>query len=624
MTRRDESQDRATVRQIVQDPVEDIDRALHWWQVMRDAGKEPAQDAGVALIQALGRRGNLAAAESVLSDLSFYMPWQSNAPLVHAALRGCAEAADVQGLTRWLQLMSEHGRDPDGFSYLAILEGFAKVHRSDLAQSWWDSMIGRGIEPQGGHYDAMMNAQKPDGFRPAQSWFLRMADAGVVPQVRSYSAVIERAPSESVALSWFNKMVRHGYVPDMEACKSMLLAISRCATESRAVEWLRTMELDFNCQPDLACYNIVLNAGARAQGSRFEPEVLLREMSQRRIRPDAFTFNTLLSSAARTGNDEGVKKWLLRMGEEGISPNLVAFNAIIDSFARRGLMSDAERWLKELKDAGLQPNVRSYTPFSAALAQRGDVVATARWLRTMIEDSVSPNAVSHATLVDAHVSQGNATEASATLDRLLEAGADADARTISAVLRCCTRAGEHEKALRWFEFLRASGGHISGADLSAAVQSAAARGEPQEAASWMQEAQAKGLSVKVRAFAAVAKAYAAKGRLILAARTLTQMRQAGHRVTASTWATLLAALAAGPKRPGEAELLLRQMAGIDVAIPGRFAFDCLRRALGARRLRLLRQALFVGVGPSPAVEEDMGDACWDSLQKLWQGHLDGG
>eukprot|EP00439_Symbiodinium_sp_Y106_P052043 s1208_g6.t4 len=184
--------------------------------------------------------------------------------------------------------------------------------------------------------------------------------------------------------------------------------------------------------------------------------------------------------------------------------------------------------------------------------------------------------------------------------------------------------GEHEKALHWFELLQASGGHISGADLSAAVQSAAASGEPQEAASWMQEAQAKGLSVKVRAFAAVAKAYAAKGRLILAARTLTQMRQAGHRVTASTWATLLAALATGPKRPGEAELLLRQMAGIDVDIPGRFAFGCLQRALGARRLRLLRQALFVGVGPSPAVEEDMGNACWDSLQKLWQGHLDGG
>ncbi|OLP98879.1 hypothetical protein AK812_SmicGene18623 [Symbiodinium microadriaticum] len=49
----------------------------------------------------------------------------------------------------WLQLMSDHGREPDGSSYLAILEGFAKVHRSDLAQNWWDLMIERGVEPQG-------------------------------------------------------------------------------------------------------------------------------------------------------------------------------------------------------------------------------------------------------------------------------------------------------------------------------------------------------------------------------------------------------------------------------------------------------------------------------------------
>ncbi|CAE7531665.1 KARS, partial [Symbiodinium pilosum] len=129
----------------------------------------------------------------------------------------------------------------------------------------------------------------------------------------------------------------------------------------------------------------------------------------------------------------------------------------------------------------------------------------------------------------------------------------------------------------------------------------------------------------VRAFVAVAKAYAAKGRLVLAASTLTQMRGAGHRVTAATFATLLAPLAIGPKRPGEAELLLRQMASLDVDIPGRFAVGCLQRAMGIRRLRFLRQNLFVGIGPAPtAAPEDAGNNCWDELQLMWQRQQDSG
>ncbi|CAE7331738.1 unnamed protein product [Symbiodinium natans] len=375
--------------------VGNIDQALRWLtqsllkthaKVIRNNDKQPAQDASIALIQALGRRGDLSTAESLLDDLSYCMPWPFPA-LVNAALRGCAESADVKGARHWMQLMSDHGSKPDGSSYLAALEGFAKCGRSDLAQSWWDQMKSEGFLPICEHYTAMMKALDREDFRGAESWFVRMEDAGVAPEAMSYAAVIERATSEGVALSWFDKMLTDGWAPDLDACKSMLVAIGRTAP-ARAIEWLRKMEIVFNLFPDLACYNIVLNAAVRSRAD-IHPEKLLMEMHERYLRPDAVSFNTVISSCARTGDDEGMQRWLAQMSEEGLSPDLATFNSVIDSFARRGLFADAEQWLQRLKDAGLRPNVRSYGPLTTALAQRGDTVAAAHWLRNMIEDSAT-------------------------------------------------------------------------------------------------------------------------------------------------------------------------------------------------------------------------------------------
>ncbi|CAJ1350934.1 unnamed protein product [Effrenium voratum] len=387
------------------------------------------------------------------------------------------------------------------------------------------------------------------------------------------------------------------YLATRPGARAYTAIISVCKLPDAAVSWLR--EAQSLGHAGLDTFTAAAAALVRARRHE-EAQQLLEESWRLSMPPTAITYNTLLSSCRKTGDNDSIAFWLSKRKEADLPPDLVTFNNMVDIHARKGQVVEAVKWLERLKEAGFSPNERSYSPVVLAFARKGDTQGAGMWCRRMLQDDVFPNAVAFAALIDAFVVQRDAKGADTLLSRLMKQSPDRlDARSVNDVVRLCSRQGEHQLALKWFERVwRRS--HCTGADASAAVCSYAAVGQAAKAAEVVRIMEEEGLAVKVRAFSNLAKAWAASGRIVLAVSTISKMYKAGHRCAAQTWATVLAAAS----RRGEAELLLFSLAHHGESIPGRPAWEALCSTLGRNRLERRRKKLLLTVGRLPVDIED--------------------
>ncbi|KAJ6752751.1 PENTATRICOPEPTIDE REPEAT-CONTAINING PROTEIN-RELATED [Salix koriyanagi] len=83
-----------------------------------------------------------------------------------------------------------------------------------------------------------------------------------------------------------------------------------------------------------------------------EARKLVGEMTKRGLRPDKFTYTTLLDGSCKEGDLELGLEMKEEMEKEGIQLDNVAFTAIISGLCRDGKIVDAERTLREMLRAG--------------------------------------------------------------------------------------------------------------------------------------------------------------------------------------------------------------------------------------------------------------------------------
>jgi pentatricopeptide repeat protein len=247
--------------------------------------------------------------------------------------------------------------------------------------------------------------------------------------------------------------------------------IKGCA--ERAVKLLREMP-KYGVKPDDFSYNTLLHALSKESDQWVDyAENILQEMKDMKIVINKVTYHGLMNVFGKSRSKDGAKKaeeYLRGMEAEGLSLNEMTYNICIDAYARRGDYKKATSLLDEMislsnhGNVECRPSIHSFAAVVNALAKSGDADAVARAeevVRRVEEvDFVTPNSILYNSLIDCMVKSRH-TDSSLQAEKVLlkmeqmhrsgNRHVQPNSYAYSMVLTCCARSkdpGSAERAER--------------------------------------------------------------------------------------------------------------------------------------------------------------------------------
>jgi pentatricopeptide repeat protein len=210
---------------------------------------------------------------------------------------------------------------------------------------------------------------------------------------------------------------------------------------------------------DVVSYNSVLMALVVAE--RYEEAfALFDRMKRDRIRPDKFTYTTLLKACTKDGD---VSELLYDMQEGGVEPDVVTYNTRIESLCRSRDWTKATKLVTEMESRGVQPNSRTYGLLMNAMlkANRPEACLTLFESACLSHRTtgLTNNVYLYTTAITAAASIGMYERALELLSRMSAKGIRPNVKTLTAVVGACLKGDKPDLAVKVYEKISQPDGH---------------------------------------------------------------------------------------------------------------------------------------------------------------------
>jgi pentatricopeptide repeat protein len=344
-----------------------------------------------------------------------------------------AKAGQIDGAESVLEQMhdlydsGELEEPPSVISYSTVLDACAKSNYRDAgerAEYILRKMLDNGIDPNTISYNSVINAcVKNDDMERAESILSEMHEASlngntdIKPSAHTYTAVLSglsktQSPQAGERgekiLDWMNRLARSGELdraPNVISYNSVLdcwaKSSSRDAPE-KAKQFLQQM-VDGNVKPDTYSFNTVIAALTRA-GRIQEAESMLGSMSQSGVNPDVITYNTVLSAWTKSGSADAQERvdclFSLMKDDERVELDLITYNIILHFYSMGGNPDRCQAILDDMnkESSTVQADTVSFNTVISAWSRSGREDAPGHAesiLSSMLSDSskVLPNTV---------------------------------------------------------------------------------------------------------------------------------------------------------------------------------------------------------------------------------------
>ncbi|XP_066313687.1 pentatricopeptide repeat-containing protein At1g09820-like [Miscanthus floridulus] len=221
---------------------------------------------------------------------------------------------------------------------------------------------------------------------------------------------------------------------------SILRALRVPASSRPLVADMLVLALARASQP-LAAYDAFLLAGAhypRYRPSAFSvlaslvradrvdlAERAFRTALRRRVSPDSFTFNIVISGLCKTGQ-------LLKAGDVakdirgwGLTPSVVTYNTLINGYCKRGRagkMYHVDVLLKEMNQAGISPDLVTVNVLINGYFKESNITAAIKVFEEMRQHGIPANVVTYNSLVSGLCREGKVEDSVKLVEEMEELG----------------------------------------------------------------------------------------------------------------------------------------------------------------------------------------------------------
>ncbi|XP_015887029.3 pentatricopeptide repeat-containing protein At1g06710, mitochondrial [Ziziphus jujuba] len=319
-----------------------IQQARNWFNEMMEKGCSPNVVTYTALIHAYlkARKVNDAnqlfemmldngcipnvVTYTALIDGHFKAGEIEKACLIYTRMKGDVENSDMD---IYFRLGDCNSKEPNVFTYGALVDGLCKAHKVKEARDLLDAMLAGDCVPNHIVYDALI-----DGFCKAG----KLDEAQVV----------------------FTKMSEHGYSPNAYTYSSLIDRLFKDQRLDLVLKVLSKM-LENSCEPNVVIYTEMID-GLCKVGKTDEAYKLMLMMEEKGCYPNVVTYTAMIDGFGKAGKIYKCLELLREMGSKGCAPNFVTYRVLINHCCTAGLLDEARELLDEMKQTYWPKHMASY------------------------------------------------------------------------------------------------------------------------------------------------------------------------------------------------------------------------------------------------------------------------
>ncbi|KAF9426829.1 hypothetical protein BGZ94_005952 [Podila epigama] len=365
--------------------------------------------------------------------------------------------------------------------YTTAIHRFGRQQEFDLMDMTLERMVRQGLEPSIEVYSAIIDAHSKGGnLREAQRRYQDVLAAGLTPTDTIFGPMVEavgKMGDYDMTKQLVDQMNASGVPSNQFTLSALLQTVPN--DPSKSVELFK--ELSKQIQPNAINYNILIRifqANTDLDGA-FR---VFRAMILDRVKPDQYTFSTILSLFAARGDTQGAEDFWSEMVsihkvtpncysyasmmqaycvaedmlsaqtvyremiQAGILPNEVIFGTLLSAYARRGDLTQMLSIYDAMRAEGLKPNSYIYSNLLYGLVKDGDMGAAMRLYQNMEEDGLGRNVMALTIIMKGYADNGNIKEAREIYTRMIDSGLSPNFMTYATLMNAYIKRGERTQA----------------------------------------------------------------------------------------------------------------------------------------------------------------------------------
>ncbi|CAN7114274.1 unnamed protein product [Brassica rapa subsp. narinosa] len=299
----------------------DLDKALVYFDFVKDAGLVPDNVIYTVLIQGYCKKGMISEAMDLRNEI-LRRGCCMDAVAYNTILHGLCKRKMLGDADKLFREMTERGLFPDSYTITILIDGHCKLGNLQNAMELFKKMKQKRIRLDVVTYNTLLDGfGKVGDIDTAKEIWTDMVSREILPTPVSYSIMVNALCSKghlseafrgycwsgnaSDGESFLDKMVSEGFVPDIITYNTLIYGYDREENMSRAFGLVKKMEEEKQggglLVPDVFTYNSILHGFCR-QNQMKETEAVLRKMIERGVNPDKSTYTARINGFVSQDN----------------------------------------------------------------------------------------------------------------------------------------------------------------------------------------------------------------------------------------------------------------------------------------------------------------------------------
>ena len=367
--------------------------------------------------------------------------FKPNAITYISILNACVSA----GALEWVKEVHTHAREAGFESDVrvgnALVHMYAKCGSIDDARLAFDKMEERDVVT----WNVMIGGLAEHGCgHEAYELFLQMKREGLKPDAFTYASILNACASAG-ALEWVKEVHTHareaGFESDVRVGNALVHMYAKCGSIDDARLAFDKME-----ERDVVTWNVMIG-GLAEHGCGHEAYELFLQMKREGLKPDAFTYASILNVCASAGALEWVKEVHTHAREAGFESDVRVGNALVHMYAKCGSIDDARLAFDKMEER----DVVTWTVMIGGLAEHGCGHEAYDLFLQMKREGFKPNAITYISILNACASAGALEWVKEVHTHAREAGFESDVRVGNALVHMYAKCGSIDDARLAFD-----------------------------------------------------------------------------------------------------------------------------------------------------------------------------
>ncbi|KAL2607659.1 hypothetical protein R1flu_026232 [Riccia fluitans] len=255
----------------------------------------------------------------------------------NTAISGYAKVRHGEKALELLKEMQKQGVKPDKFTFVSILNACAAVGDLEQGKLAHEEIINSGVKLNIFVWNALVDMYiKCGSIDDARRVFDRMCQRDIVSWTAMISAYVKTGACD-IALDLFGKMLLLKVEPDRLTFVSVLNACARL----RALKQGRRVHEQMTCSSqrlNIYVWNALIDMYGKC-GSMDEARQVFDSMSPR----DVVTWNTMIAAYTKVGADEEALDLFKQMQQEDVKPDKFTFVTVLNACTRLRALEEGKK-----------------------------------------------------------------------------------------------------------------------------------------------------------------------------------------------------------------------------------------------------------------------------------------